>query len=77
MMGDSPDQNEIDEVLSFYKSWLDEEYKNHGDRGIAIGVATERAQDDSYTGHTFSWLANNDASLIYDVDESLKDDILN
>lgn len=72
----TPSETEIDEVMSLYNNWLEQEYLNHGDRDIAIGVATERAQDDLQVGTVFHWVANNDAALIYDVDETLKDDMI-
>lgn len=72
----TPTQDEIDEVLSLYNNWLEQEYRNHGSKQIAIGAATERAQDHAETGNIFHWVANNDAALIYDVDETLKDDMI-
>lgn len=70
----TPTTDEIDEVLSLYNDWLDKAYDHHGDKGMAIDLATEQVQNDYSAGKVFSWVANNDASLIYDVDETITDD---
>jgi pyridoxine/pyridoxamine 5'-phosphate oxidase len=70
----TPTDNEIDEVLSLYHDWLDKAYDHHGDKEIAIDLATEKMQNDQEAGKVFSWVATNDAALIYDVDETISDD---
>jgi hypothetical protein len=70
----TPTPDEIDEVLSVYNDWLDRAYEDHGNKDIAIDLATARAQADTSTGKVFSWVASNDAALIYDVDGTISDD---
>jgi hypothetical protein len=70
----TPANDEIDEVLSLYRDWLDKAYDHHGNKEVAIDLATEHVQNDHEAGRIFSWLADNDASLIYDVDGTISDD---
>lgn len=70
----TPKPDEIDEVLGLYNEWLEEAYNHHGDKEKALNVVTQKIQIDQEAGRVFRWMADNDASLIYDVDESLKDD---
>lgn len=69
----TPTAEEIDDVLSFYNEWLDRAYEDHGDKDIAIDLATEKVQNDVTNGKIFLWVANNDAALIYDVDGTIAD----
>lgn len=70
----TPTNDEIDEVMSLYNEWLDQAYSYHGNKGIAIDLVTERIQRDNVAGVVFSWVATNDATLIYDVDEKYETD---
>jgi hypothetical protein len=65
-----PSENEIDEVLTQYDSWLQEEYETHGDPVIAIDRATERVTSSS-SHKVFFWVAENDNARIYDVDDTI------
>lgn len=69
----TPSNDEIDEVLSLYNDWLGEAYSHHGDKVVAIDLATEAVQKHQDAGKVFSWVASNDSSLIYDVDSTISD----
>ena len=67
----TPTSDEIDEVLSLYNEWLDDAYAHHGDKTIAIDAATDLIRTHETSGKVFTWVATNDAALIYDVDDTL------
>jgi pyridoxine/pyridoxamine 5'-phosphate oxidase len=72
----TPSTDEIDEVLSLYNDWLEKAHDHHGDKELAIDLATKQVQNDEEAGRVFSWIANNDAALIYDVDGTINDIIV-
>lgn len=69
----TPQPNEIEEVMSLYHAWLNDAYCHHGDKDTALDLVTDRIQRDYTAGRVFRWVADNDASLIYDVDETITD----
>lgn len=70
----TPTEEEIDDVMSIYNKWLDKAYDHHGEKETAIELATNCLQNDWEIGRVFSWIAENDASRIYDVDGTLNDE---
>jgi len=65
-----PSEDEITDVLDQYDAWLQEEYEKHGNRDHAIDAATEKVAQ-SPSSKIFFWVADNDNSRIYDVDDTL------
>ena len=41
----TPTTDEIDEVLSLYGDWLDQAFNHHGDKDLAIDLATQHVQE--------------------------------
>lgn len=67
-----PTEEEITEVLAQYEAFLRTEYERSGDRDVAIDEATEQVTT-SVAGKTFFWIADNNNSLIYDVDDIIEE----
>ena len=66
----TPSENEIDEALSLYDSWLAEAFKIKGSRDEAF-----HAVNQSFNEHPikpiFFWITENTPDRLYDIDETL------
>jgi hypothetical protein len=63
----SPSQDDIDEMLDLYESWLNDARNVHPTQEDAINAVMVSFQENP--NQVFDWIAQNKPDLIYDVDE--------
>lgn len=68
-----PSEDEITEVLDQYQQWLHDGYDQLQDKEEAIDKATNLALNHEESGKVFFWIIQNDSSLIYDKDDTIKE----